>query len=186
MAMVMAVMKRDHQQEQRPSACIRQAASVQKSQAERLHFGGALHLRLACNLRTLNLPITNPQGSVGEVERFLEAQGLLDGARQASATVVCKLRTLTLTPADPQGSVGEVERFLEAQGLNARALLDGARQASATAGDALETARPTVDSTVSTVSSTLLSTDPVVLAEYAAGLVALYYLVRLPWGSGQI
>ena len=79
----------------------------------------------------------------------------------------------------PQGSVGEVERFLEAQGLNARALLDGARQATATAGDALEIARPTVDSTVSTVSSTLSSTDPVVLAEYAAGLVALYYLVRL-------
>ena len=81
--------------------------------------------------------------------------------------------------------MGEVERFLEAQGLNARALLDGARQAGATAGDALETARPTVDSTVSTVSSTLLSTDPVVLAEYAAGLVALYYLARPPWGGVQ-
>ena len=116
---------------------------MQESQAERRHFVTALHLRLACNLRILNLPLTSPQGSVGEVERFLEAQG-----------------------------------------LNARALLDGARQATATAGDALETARPTVDSTVSSVSSTLLSTDPVVLAEYAAGLVALYYLVRLPWGSG--
>lgn len=81
--------------------------------------------------------------------------------------------------------MGEVERFLEAQGLNARALLDGARQATATAGDALETARPTVDSTVSNVSSTLLSTDPVVLAEYAAGLVALYYLVRLRFGGGR-
>ena len=74
--------------------------------------------------------------------------------------------------------MGEVERFLEAQGLNARGLLSGARQATASAGDALETARPAVDTTVSTVSSALLSTDPVVLAEYAAGLVALYYLVR--------
>ncbi|KAK9846572.1 hypothetical protein WJX81_006817 [Elliptochloris bilobata] len=83
-----------------------------------------------------------------------------------------------LKAAEPvvQGSIGEVERFLEAQGLNARALLDGARQATSTTGEVLETARPTVDSTVSTVSSTLATTDPVVLAEYAAGLVALYYL----------
>lgn len=101
-------------------------------------------------------------------------------------SIACNLWALSLTLANLQGSVGEVERFLEAQGLNARALLDGARQATATAGDALETARPTVDSTVSNVSSTLLSTDPVVLAEYAAGLVALYYLVRLPWGSEQL
>ena len=73
-----------------------------------------------------------------------------------------------------QGSVGEVERFLAAQGLNVRALVDGAQQASATAGDALETARPTVNSTV----STLATTDPVILAEYAGILAALYYLAR--------
>ncbi len=70
--------------------------------------------------------------------------------------------------------MGEVERFLTAQGLNVRALVDGAQQASATAGDALETARPTVNSTV----STLATTDPVILAEYAGILAALYYLAR--------
>jgi len=75
-----------------------------------------------------------------------------------------------------QGSVGEVERFLEGQGLNARALVDGAARARGAAGDALTTARPTLDSTV----STLRATDPVVLAQWAGIAAGVYYLARAP------
>ncbi|KAK9820460.1 hypothetical protein WJX72_010595 [[Myrmecia] bisecta] len=71
-----------------------------------------------------------------------------------------------------QGGVTEVERFLSAQGLNAGALLDTAKTASSRAGEVITTAKPSVDSTVSTLSAT----DPGLLAEYAVGLAALYYL----------
>jgi hypothetical protein len=74
-----------------------------------------------------------------------------------------------------QAGVGEVENFLAQQGLNANVIVDGAKKATDTASEALTSAKPVVDSTVSTLSST----SPVVLGEYALGLLALYYLVRL-------
>ena len=69
--------------------------------------------------------------------------------------------------------MGEVESFLAKQGLNASLIVDGAKKATDSASEALTTARPTLDSTVSTLSST----NPVVIGEYVLGLLALYYLV---------
>ncbi len=73
-----------------------------------------------------------------------------------------------------QAGVGEVENFLAQQGLNANVILDGAKKATGSASDALTSAKPALDSTVSTLSAT----SPVILAEYALGLAGLYYLVR--------
>ena len=67
-----------------------------------------------------------------------------------------------------------MESFLAAQGLNARVIVEGAQKATASAGDTLEQARPTLDSTVSTLSAA----DPTLLAKYAAGALAAYFLVR--------
>jgi len=104
-------------------------------------------------------------------------RGALHGGRRAC--VACPTLTLPIYPdraRRAQGSVGEVERFLEGQGLNARALVDGAARARGAAGDALTTARPTLDSTV----STLRATDPVVLAQWAGIAAGVYYLARAP------
>jgi hypothetical protein len=73
-----------------------------------------------------------------------------------------------------QAGVGEVESFLAAQGLNARVIVEGAQKASGTANEALEQARPTLDSTVSRLSAA----DPTLIAKYVAGALAVYYLVR--------
>lgn len=75
-----------------------------------------------------------------------------------------------------QAGVGEVENFLAQQGLNANVIVDGAKKATGTASEALTNAKPVVDSTVNTLSAT----SPVILAEYALGLAALYYLVQYP------
>ena len=73
-----------------------------------------------------------------------------------------------------QGGVSEVQNFLAGQGLNADVLANDVRKASGTASDALTQAKPTVDSTVVTLSRS----SPALLAEYALGAVALYYFVR--------
>ena len=75
-----------------------------------------------------------------------------------------------------QGGVSEVQNFLAGQGLNADVLANDVRKASGTASDALTQAKPTVDSTVVTLSRS----SPALLAEYALGAVALYYFVSLP------
>ena len=72
-----------------------------------------------------------------------------------------------------------MESFLAAQGLNARVLVDGVQKAGGSASDALEQARPTLDSTVSSLSSS----SPTLIAQYAAGALALYYLVRVAPGA---
>ena len=69
-----------------------------------------------------------------------------------------------------------MQNFLAGQGLNADVLANDVRKASGTASDALTQAKPTVDSTVVTLSKS----SPALLAEYALGAVALYYFVRLP------
>lgn len=73
-----------------------------------------------------------------------------------------------------QGAVGQVDSFLYSQGLNSQALVSNARDAQTKAESALNTASPSVNKALTTVSSS----SPTVLAEYALGLVALYYLVR--------
>ena len=67
-----------------------------------------------------------------------------------------------------------MQNFLAGQGLSASNLASDVKRASGTASDALEQARPTVDSTLVTLSKS----SPALLAEYALGAVALYYLVR--------
>ena len=67
-----------------------------------------------------------------------------------------------------------MQNFLAGQGLNADVLANDVRKASGTASDALTQAKPTVDSTVVTLSRS----SPALLAEYALGAVALYYFVR--------
>ena len=67
-----------------------------------------------------------------------------------------------------------MERFLSAQGLNAQALTANARQAQDVAGDAYVQSQPFVIRAYNTVSAT----QPGILAKYAVGLVAVYYLVR--------
>lgn len=73
-----------------------------------------------------------------------------------------------------QGGVSEVQNFLSGQGLNAGNLADDVKKVSGTASDALTQAKPTVDNTLFTLSKS----SPALLAEYALGAVALYYLVR--------
>ena len=67
-----------------------------------------------------------------------------------------------------------MQNFLGRQGLNAGNLADDVKKASGTASDALTQAKPTVDNTLFTLSKS----SPALLAEYALGAVALYYLVR--------
>ena len=67
-----------------------------------------------------------------------------------------------------------MQNFLAGQGLNADVLANDVRKASGTASNALTQAKPTVDSTVVTLSRS----SPALLAEYALGAVALYYFVR--------
>ncbi len=66
-----------------------------------------------------------------------------------------------------------MQNFLGRQGLNAGSLADDVKKASGTASDALTQAKPTVDNTLFTLSKS----SPALLAEYALGAVALYYLV---------
>ena len=68
-----------------------------------------------------------------------------------------------------------MQNFLAGQGLNADVLANDVKKVSGTASDALTQAKPTVDSTVVTLSKS----SPALLAEYALGAVALYYFVRL-------
>ena len=68
----------------------------------------------------------------------------------------------------------DVKKKKKGQGLNADVLANDVRKASGTASDALTQAKPTVDSTVVTLSRS----SPTLLAEYALGAVALYYFVR--------
>jgi hypothetical protein len=82
----------------------------------------------------------------------------------------------TLTPACMmQGGVSEVQNFLAGQGLNASVIADDVKKVSGSATDALTQAKPTVDSTLVTLSKS----SPALLAEYALGAVALYYFVSL-------
>ena len=67
-----------------------------------------------------------------------------------------------------------MQNFLAGQGLNAgNVLADDVKKVSGTASDALTQAKPTVDSTIFSLSKS----SPALLAEYALGAVALYYLV---------
>ena len=66
-----------------------------------------------------------------------------------------------------------MQNFLAGQGLNANVLADDVKRASGTASDALTQAKPTVDNTLFTLSKS----SPALLAEYALGALALYYLV---------
>ena len=80
----------------------------------------------------------------------------------------------TLTPVRMmQGGVSEVQNFLAGQGLNASVIADDVKKVSGSATDALTQAKPTVDSTLVTLSKS----SPALLAEYALGAVALYYFV---------
>lgn len=75
-----------------------------------------------------------------------------------------------------QAGVGEVESFLTKQGLNARSLVESTKGVTSKAEEAINYASPTVKSTAGTLSAT----SPTVLAEYALGLLAIYYLVGFP------
>lgn len=66
-----------------------------------------------------------------------------------------------------------MQNFLAGQGLNANVLADDVKKVSGTASDALTQAKPTVDNTLFTLSKS----SPALLAEYALGALALYYLV---------
>ena len=66
-----------------------------------------------------------------------------------------------------------MQNFLAGQGLNANVLADDVKKVSGTASNALTQAKPTVDSTLFTLSKS----SPALLAEYALGALALYYLV---------
>ena len=66
-----------------------------------------------------------------------------------------------------------MQNFLAGQGLNAGNLADDVKKVSGSASDALTQAKPTVDSTIFTLSKS----SPALLAEYALGAVALYHLV---------
>ncbi len=68
-----------------------------------------------------------------------------------------------------------MESFLRGQGLNAGGLANDVKKVSGTASDAYTQAKPTVDSTIFTLSNS----SPALLAEYALGALALYYLVSL-------
>ena len=72
-----------------------------------------------------------------------------------------------------QSGVSQVESFLSAQGLNSQAIVSNARDAQFKVDGALTTAKPTVNSAYQTITAT----SPTILAEYALGLVAFYYLV---------
>ena len=72
-----------------------------------------------------------------------------------------------------QGGVSEVQNFLAGQGLNASGIADDVKKVSGSATDALTQAKPTVDSTLVTLSKS----SPALLAEYALGALALYYFV---------
>ena len=74
-----------------------------------------------------------------------------------------------------QSGLREADSFLYSRGLNSQALVSSARTAQSSAEDALTTAKPSVNSLYNTLSTS----SPTLLAEYAVGLVALYYLVRL-------
>ena len=67
-----------------------------------------------------------------------------------------------------------MERFLSANGLNAQALLANTQKAQDVAGDVYYQNQPLLARTYNTVSAT----SPGILAKYAVGLVAVYYLVR--------
>ncbi len=70
----------------------------------------------------------------------------------------------------------EVQNFLAGQGLNASVIADDVKKVSGSATDALTRAKPTVDSTLVTLSKS----NPALLAESALGAVALYFFVSLP------
>ena len=66
-----------------------------------------------------------------------------------------------------------MDSFLYSQGLNSQAIVSNAKDAQYKAEGALNTAQPSVNSALRTITST----SPNVLAQYALGLVAFYYLV---------
>ena len=68
-----------------------------------------------------------------------------------------------------------MERFLSANGLNPQALTANAQKAQDVAGDAYVQSQPFLTRAYNTVNAT----QPGILAKYAVGLVAVYYLVRL-------
>ena len=68
-----------------------------------------------------------------------------------------------------------MQNFLAGQGLNATVIADDVKKVSGSATDALTQAKPTVDSTLVTLSKS----SPALLAEYALGAIALYYFVSL-------
>lgn len=72
--------------------------------------------------------------------------------------------------------MGEAQRFLSNQGLAPPSnLVAKAEKASTVAESAFTSAKPSLTSSL----TDLTAKDPGVLAEYALGLVAFYYLVRL-------
>ena len=75
-----------------------------------------------------------------------------------------------------QSGFSEVESFLTKQGLNSQSILEGTKGVTSKAEEAINYASPTVKSTAGTLSAT----NPQLLAKYALGLAAVYYLVS-PW-----
>jgi hypothetical protein len=73
-----------------------------------------------------------------------------------------------------QGLLSEADKALAQQGLNAAAVVDATKSASEAAGSAVSAAQPTINQAV----SFLTTTDPLLLGEYALGLLGVYYLVR--------
>ena len=76
-------------------------------------------------------------------------------------------------PRALQSGVSEVEQFLTKQGLNSQSILEATKGVTSKAEEAINYASPTVKSTAGTLSAT----NPQLLAKYALGLAALYYIV---------
>ena len=72
-----------------------------------------------------------------------------------------------------QASFGEAQRYLTSQGVNSPALAEKASKASSAAEGAFNQAKPSLTSSLTSISTR----DPGTLAEYALGAIAVYYLV---------
>ena len=72
--------------------------------------------------------------------------------------------------------MGEAQKFLTSQGVNSPAIAEKAGKATTVAEGAFNQAKPSLTSSLTSLSSR----DPSTLAEYALGAVVIYYLVCVP------
>lgn len=86
---------------------------------------------------------------------------------------LCHLLLLNQGATVLQSGANEVEQFLTKQGVNSQALVDSTRGVTSKAEEAINYASPTVRTTATSLSAA----SPQLLAQYAIGLVAFYYLV---------